>query len=421
VLGCCPYAWNELAQGRIEQGMIAWVALTVAGLVLCCRDPSRRHGVMAGCAWAAAGLFYWFFGYFLLLLVVPVVAWLATRRSWTALTAVAVAAGTAAVVVALPALDLILAASEHGSTYARALDPETLVLRAHLVQGASLGLDSLLWVRDVPALLRDVLPIATLPLLAAGLIWRRSRPLALLGLGGLLVALGPELQWRPVEPVELDGHRVGLPYAWLQEFLPGFARLWWPYRFSALVAVGLAGCASFLAGRWRRVGWGIAVGLLVMSFVELRAAQHRTAGQLIWDAPSALRVPAIFLELGREPGEHPILSLPLMGPLGHRLLWMPYHQQPTSNGIGDTESYLVTPEALERIEADPDLSALVSLARDGDCPTVGTARAHLAELGFHYAVLWLRPATQPVACYEALLGGAPSWSSDDLLAWDLGE
>ena len=236
--------------------------------------------------------------------------------------------------------------------------------------------------------------------------------------------MGPILQWTAGQP--LHGGSTHLAYGWAQALLPGFGRLWWPYRLQALaVAAAAGGAAALLGALPRRWAWGVAAGVAAMSLTELRLAQANTHGRLLWDAPAPVMVPAIFDALAEAPGEHPLLLLPLQGPTSSRVLWQAYHRQPVSAGLGDAEDFLLPQAVVQQRQSSRALRQLRELARrpPNDPLPRGqlSLRADLQAAGFSHAVLWRDPPlpAQTEAAYRELLGGEPDHVDALVAVWDL--
>jgi hypothetical protein len=422
VLLFSPFAWNELAQGRGEQGLLAGVAFTAAALVALGRDPTPRRAALAGLAWALTGLCYWFYAYFLLLLVLPLGALALARRRGREARALVVTGAVAAAVAGPFALALLVEAVGQASVYRQAVADDVRPITAMVQQGASLGLDGLVWPRRAPTLLRDVVPLSALVAVVGALATRARGQAGFLlpvALGGVLLAMGRVLQWAPGEPVLVGGMQLSLPFAALQGVLPGFARLWWPYRWLSFFFVGGAGCAAALVA-WLppRVRALAAAGLALGLLGELRLAQGATTGGLVWDSPVPVDVPAALREI-----DAPVVMLPFHGVAANRLLWQAYVQQPTSAGLGDTEPYLQTPTYRDVVQQTPILRQLEVL---GQQPPVGgrvrisgleDGRAELRALGFGAAVLWVD--LHPLAPYAEWLG-PPDHLDATMAIWTLG-
>lgn len=433
LLVASPFAWNELAQGRAEQGFLGLFALVIAATVHLHRDPDRRVAVLAGLAWGAAGLCYWFYGYFLVLVVGLVwVAALGQRRLGVA-RALALAGGVAALVAAPAALLIIVEAAASSSVYQVSQAPSADQARtlANVVNMASLGLAHLSpWPLSPPDQLREVVPMISMGVVLAAVvpgIGRRAWGMAALAITGIVLALGPTLQWTPQVPVTVGaGSTLQMPLVVLQDVLPGFSRMWWPYRFQVFWVVGAAGCAAAVAALPRRglVRWIVAGVLSLFALGELRLAQSSTHGGLVWDAPVRVVATPFFDAVGARPGEHPLLFLPYQAPSTGRVGWQMRHRQPMSIGLADSDDLLVPIAVQEAIDADPVLTWLKALGRRqtaGAPPLTGTAlRAHLKGLGFHYVVYWRAPP-QPGqdALYKDVFGGAPDHITELVWAWKL--
>lgn len=433
VLATSPFAWHELTQGRVEQGFVGLFAVVVAGLWRLEQQPERRLAVGTGLAWGLAGLCYWFYGYFLALLVGVLVGVAALRRRWSVVRSWATASATAAAVAAPFALVLIAEALGSGSVYRQstAEDPELLRRLQFVIHTNSLGLrSSPLWWLAAPTTLREVLPVGTVALVLGGTLALRrgARWLGPMALAGLVLALGPTLQWQPGEALRLGdgGRELLLPLAGLRELVPGFTRLWWPYRFSVFWAVGAAGCGAALLARLpsARLRWGLSVGLVLLVLGELRWAQQRTDGGLLWDQPRPVPPHAFFEGLAEAETVQPVLFLPFQAPTSGRVLWQAVHHQPVSIGLGDSDEMLVTSDVQQWVAADPVLRWLQAAGRRRDrspSPLSGAAlRDHLRGLGFRWAVLWRSPP-QPgqLERYQAAFGARPDLTEDMLVAWEL--
>jgi hypothetical protein len=420
-LVCSPYIWGELVQGRCEQGLLLWVALTLAGLVGLWRDPTPRGGALAGTCWAISGIFYWFYGYFILFYAFGLLGLAVMQRRWDRVTGLVTSGAVAALVAAPFAAPIAAAVLRADSAYSRATSAPILESILPTQGGFSLRLRDLMWWQHPPAALFAMVPVTLLVGLLAAWLQARTRTLAALGLAGLLFALGPTLQWSANDPVTLSGGvTLTLPLALLQEHVPGFERLWWPYRFLALsITAGAAGLAM-LVSLTRRPRL-LATALVLMLAAEHRLALSVSSGRLLWDQPESLQVPQLFSDLARDPGEHPLFMLPYRGFLDNGLLWVPYHRQPVSCADGYSEDFIHTPEALHAIARSPARRLLQRLAQDpmwqpGPIdPT--TIHSEFRSDGFRYMVLHLSPsATLPR--YQPILG-APSYLDEQIAAWDL--
>jgi len=422
VLVCSPYAWSELVQGRGEQGLLCFVALTVAGLVQLQRRPGARLAVAVGLAWALAGLCYWFYAYFLALLVAVLALALAARRRWTPLAMLCLSGLTAALVVAPIAGPLLLSASQDGSSYLRSAQSTALQVTG-VSPWTSLKLTSMAWPWWTPARLRDAFPFTASGALILGAVLARKRTswVPALGLAGLVFALGPQLYWTDDHWVGAPTLKVTMPFAALKAWLPGFWRLVWPYRLVALTVVAAAGCAGALVsvtGRWR---WYVTVVLSLACWGELVVAQRVNGMRSVWTLQDPLVVPDLFRELAQEPGEHPILVLPFRGPVSS-LRWVPYHRQAVTEGNGDMEDFGQSTARLAWIAESRALRALQEVGR-GPTPPAGSsdpaALSELGALGLHWAVLFTGGNEVELARYRSWFARSPDLEDGVIAAWRL--
>jgi len=420
LLVCSPFVWAELAQGRGEQALFLFLALTVAGLLALWREPDRRVAVLTGLAWGLAGICYWFYGYFLLLIVAALALAALARRRWRRLASLAVSGGVAAAVAAPLAIGVLIATQQAGSPFQQAAEDIHLV---SLAQSSWTGIElgSLLWPLWMPVQLRDCVPmVLSLCLLAAVPLWRRSSWLPVLGLVSLVLAMGRLLYWTEGDLVLFAGLRPLMPFIAVQDWLPGFWRFLWPYRYVALASVAAAGCAGVLVARLGRWRWAGAALLVLALTGEHRAALRSCPEASIWTAPVSFEVPTLFREIAQEPGTQPVLMLPFRGE-GGSLLWNPYHRQPSSEGLGDGEEFLQDAEWAAWIGASPVMMELQAMgdALHPELVADPSLSPDLARLGFRWAVLDLRRRHGGVQRYEEFFRRSPDFQDAHIVAWRL--
>ena len=271
------------------------------------------------------------------------------------------------------------------------------------------------------------LPFAVIAVLGATLAWRAARRpagfLPWIALFGLLMAMGPQLMLRVQQPVTVLGTAVPLPSALLDQ-LPLFERLWWPYRWIALTAVGAAGCGAALvaaipAGRRADL---LAVVLALAVLIEVRAMFVYAPYTAIAGDPQPLDVPGFLVALGEEPGEHPLLQLPLRRVDDAAVIYMSYHRQPVDGGPGYEDNMLIEPSYLRRTSENEALYALGRMAWGQEAPAVEDPRGELRALGFRYAVFWRGyvPADgRGHMPYSEFFDAEPVYEDEQILAWDL--
>ena len=235
VCAASPLAWFEMCEGRLEQGLIAPLAICAAEAWAWSRAP---RPVLAGLALGLVAATYWFLGPVALVTFGILPLFGPGRTSPTSrqpLRALAIAAVVCAAVVGLallPILDTAWSGAQQAAIgdgqlsriqrLASAVSPLQLVFGGHL-----------------PA---HRLPIVAVLLLPAALKVRAMRPwLAALAIGAIFAAGSV---WSvDGTPVRLAGLEWSLPLRAL-DFLPGFSRFWWPDRIVAVVFVTTAGALA---------------------------------------------------------------------------------------------------------------------------------------------------------------------------------
>ncbi len=165
--------------------------------------------------------------------------------------------------------------------------------------------------------------LGLLPLLSAGCIlvcrrretasWAAPAAFAIL-LGGYLLALGAS--------VEVLGHSVTLPYAYLAEWVPGFSSMRVPSRFSIATMTGLAALAGIGLGRAvapleaRAHGKWLAAAVLAL-MLSGTAVEYDLPFTLPQAKPVPVGdgIPPIYTKLAELP-EGPLLEYPWHGAQG---------------------------------------------------------------------------------------------------------
>lgn len=330
------YAFTEGGMGRMEQSLWAPVAVYLGALVQLRRSPgSRRLILICAAGLAAAGAVYWFYAYFLVVLTALVTLPAALRKQLDRrqlLDLVLVGAGS--LVLVLPVLAPVLYNVLSGpdvflAVWRQDYNSQTQQMRASLMPASYLG--PLAWgsswiATRAPLLLFPACGWAAL----RGPRW--IRPVAWCGLLAGVFAAGPVLVGDAGQPIKAGEYTIGLPMALLNLVLPGFERLWWPYRWIGVATPAFALVAAWAITRLRRQARLalvlFCVWCVVECFFSLRSGV-KPGEQLFRRA----EVPAVFAELAARPMTMPILQLP-----EHRLFnglvgWQAFHQQPISSGL----------------------------------------------------------------------------------------
>jgi len=433
VLLASNFAWAELIHGRAEQGLLAFSALYVAGLIQLSRGGGKGTAVATGLALAAAGFGYWFYAVFLAVPWLGLAAARLIRRrpDPASLVPLGIVLGIAAVLLLPAAWPVIARMGEADSGYARAVADSAHAsgLAGNLRRLYSITLlDTALWPSaPFPQRVCVGLPFILIALLVGSLVVGRARRMAgilpWIALVGIAMAFGPEVQLRPGEPLLVGGRLVPMPSRVL-DGLPLFERMWWPHRWLSLTVIGGAGCAAALvaalpAGRPARIA---AVVLALLALAEARIMFPGAPYTAMAGNPQVLAVPSFLENLADEPGQHPLLQLPLRRVDDAALIQVPFHRQPIDGGPAYNEELHVEPGYRRRVNTSSALSALEQMARGMPAPAVHQPRQELGEMGFRYAVFWRDQDVHGLdwpTLYSDFFGVAPAFSDDTAVVWDL--
>ncbi len=177
-----------------------------------------------------------------------------------------------------------------------------------------------------------------------------------------LVALGPE--------VRLFGRSLFPgPFSWLREF-EVFRMIRVPARASVFLGLGLSLLAAIGLDRVRRTGWRVA--LLALALIEATVAPlNVVAADRCTNA--AEPVPAVYLWLQAQPGNDPVVELPILPNDGLfqrprfddsvYLLRSTTHWKPLVNGYAGTEprEYAKVRDAMREFPSDESITLLRSM------------------------------------------------------------
>ncbi|MDO8487982.1 MAG: hypothetical protein Q7S31_01575 [bacterium] len=176
---------------------------------------------------------------------------------------------------------------------------------------------------------------------------RRVKFLALTGVLGLVMALGPVFKWQD-RTVRVFGRPIPLPYAVAYYVVPGWKAFRVPSRWlwvsiwaaSGLIAAGLAGRKQS-DSNWYR--WGLAMAAVVAVAGGTRLSYTR---------PLPLQIPAVYLWLKDQPGrvvlELPVFNIPHEAFEVERMYFSLYHGKMLVNGYSG-----FIPPLVDKLVSDP--------------------------------------------------------------------
>jgi len=385
------YTLGEIWGGRLAQAFSFFLILSLGLWLRIFRDERPRWplALAAGLASAATCLTYWYYGFFLGLALLALIAVHGRRWAPARLRQAALAGSIAAACVApflwcllrpgslLPGLEQNTGWLDHGALAAG--EP-----------GLNWALDSGLWLGWLLApgqgLVGDQSLFAVLALCAlAPLVgYRKGRGLwIILALGAWALSLGPY-------PKDQQGEvlaAIPLPYLWLYRTVPFFDRFWWPYRvlpvlWTALCVLAALNLSDLARDLGRRGRWLPLVAILAWCGESALRGDHFPLGA----GPVLTPTPA-YAEL-----DGPVLTLPVFGPDagGRFALWMQlFHEQPILYGDGGQLDGHRPPEMDELVARNPLLAVLKAYewAPPAAIEVPGSAISELHELGFRYVLL----------------------------------
>jgi len=241
----CEAVAREANLHHAPQAMVFWAPLYLDALLGLREAPTRRRAALAGLWLAGAGISYWYLGLFLGLAGLP----LLLRQRWSDQ---AVIVGVAALVSAPFLAPFLLSWGEVAVTAATPPPPTTDApssfsqLPQELQFIALHGNDPLFWWRSTPLDTSNLVSVVLIVAAAWGagrMGWRKALPWVWVSGLGAAMLLGPYLRLGD-EIVVVGQSGISLPFRWLGELHPVFARLTWPERWGVLVPLGLLALAS---------------------------------------------------------------------------------------------------------------------------------------------------------------------------------
>ncbi len=415
-------AVQEGGSGRMEQGFWAPVVVYLWAL-LCLRQApgSRNLRLIAAASLALAGAVYWFYAYFLVVVTIAsALGWLLLRRLDRAGLTDLVAVGLGSLVLVSPFLVPVilgqLAAPEFFSAMATSAGSSL-----HAQVGSSLTVpDGFLGTvlgsgqqAVTPA------PLLMVPLCIAALLTHRLRWLGAVGLASAVLSAGPLLMQGPGLPALLGEQRLALPH-YLLDALPGFSRLWWPYRWQAIGLAASSLSAAVLIGGLRR-GWLLLPPLALWTALEGHAALH--GGYPVRQPPMLqATVPEVFVAIGAQDGVHPILGFPTDSLPNGMMGFIPWHHQPIDGGMAWSRAEVHSAASRERDATVPLIAALQVLQTTDRLPPLPDPLTDADAGGFHYLVLYQQGARRRRARLEAAITdalGEPFYRQRMVTVWAL--
>ena len=419
-----PFVLYELTDGRPTQAFLWFIPTAFLFLRRSARQPGWGNAVGLGVSVAMAGWSYWFNGYFLVLLLVPLAAFelrdASDRRG--ALARWTVGALICLMLVA-PAIWGMAAAYRAGAVPGGAAAGGIFDAPAGIGEGGLTAYRGI-WRLESGSAPQLLQPAWGIPLLLA-LLWRggvlaRARWAAMLAVG-LVIAVGPIL-------VSGDPPVLWSPYMVFYRVLPFFNRLWFPYRVLGVALVP----ACLLIGAWAaRFRWlpSMVLGL------SLAGQAFVAVWPLSWHAAAA---PPLLTSLRKEGGA--VIFMPFKAQ-HDGVMWQTEFALPTFGGMGETAPAFWPPDFRPRL-SNGFIRALrgAVMVPVRAVPFAPQERAAIASTGFRWVVLRIsqidmevvrdakrsglpadkiRARAESVQMTSRVIGSPPVGLDGDVVLWDM--
>lgn len=385
-----PYVLFEITCGRSTQAFLVFLPLAFHFLIQMEKEQLgwRRFGVpiLAGVLVALQGWTYWFMGYFMALVMLPMALWALWRSaSRRELALRYLVAGISCLVCVAPAALAISGLADQGDVpgLTQASDFSLFEPPAALGNNVSPFLHGWIFAEFMGTPL--LISFAWTPLLLAWLFFGRDRLRFVVGFFAVwLMAIGPVIHPPvPSPPV----WAVDPLYMAAYHYLPFFDRLWFPYRMVVMCFFILSFGAGQLLDRLAERGlpkWAPAVLVAIFMGVTLgEQARLRVFPFVTKD----LTLPATYQMVKDNPGK--VIHLPF-GISQPSIVWQTFHEQKMFGGMGENASILLPPGFDKRLKQNQFIRSLVQIGRSPLLPANSYPESHrmaFEEEGFRWVIL----------------------------------
>ena len=433
-----PFVLFEITCGRSTQAFLPFMPLAFHFLI---QMESRDKGwqwwglpALAGLFVALQGWTYWFMGYFMALVILPMAAWAIWQsKDRKTLLARYLIAGAVCLVCVAPAGFAISGLASEGEVPGL-VDVASVDLFAPpgaIANNVSPFLHGWIFAEFMGTPL--LISFAWLPLLLAWLVFGKDRLRFVVGFFLVwLFAIGPVIHppvpnppvWA-VEPLYMAAYH----------YLPFFDRLWFPYRMVVMCFFILCFGAGQLVERFeKRIPvWGVPVALGLFLAVTLgEQARLRVFPFVSKD----LTLPATYEMIRDNPGK--VMHLPF-GISQPSIVWQTFYEQKMFGGMGENASILLPDGFDKRIRRNSFIRTLIQIGRTPRLPANKYNPVHREAFereGFRWVVFHrdlqegvanqrgvANPETYAFAATERLveLLGPPVSVEGVLVTWDLSQ
>jgi hypothetical protein len=386
-----PFVLYELTDGRPTQAFLWFIPAAFLYLRRSARQPGWGNAVGLGLSVAMAGWSYWFNGYFLVLLLLPLAAFeLRDAPDRRGALARWVVGALLCLLLVTPAIWAMAGAYKAGSVPGGAAAGGIFDAPSGIGEGGLTAYRGL-WLLESTSAPQLLQPAWGIPLLLA-LLWRGgalARPRwAVMLIVGLVVAVGPIL-------IAGDPPVLWTPYMLLYRVLPFFNRLWFPYRVLGVAFVP----ACLLIGAWAaRFRW--LPGMILT--LSLAGQAFVSVWPLSWHSAAS---PPLLTSLRKEGGA--LIFMPFK--VSHDgLMWQTEFELPTFGGMGETAPAFWPADFRPRL-SNGYIRALrgAVMVPARAVPFAPQERNAIANAGFRWVALRISQLDMEVA-RAAERGGAPA-------------
>ncbi|MSP55696.1 MAG: hypothetical protein EXR69_08865 [Myxococcales bacterium] len=357
-----PYVIFELTAGRPTQAVMWWFPLAVLMLRrICLGDRTIRTAASLGAATALTAWTYWFAGYFLAFLLLPLGLWWSrSGHRLAAFRSIVIGAVVCTILVAPMAVGMAIVWDEGLVPGVNGVGPE----------GANVDADLhgvwLMETRGAPLLIQ---PAWLMAALTGAVVGKRDGRIWF-GIAAALITIGLGAR--------LGGGRLVNPVWSVVSDLPFLARLWFPYRITMVVMLPWTVLAVLA---WQRFGRRPVLALIFLTF---SLAGEAFSGTFPFNNKDAA-CPKLVMDAAKEPGT--VLVLP-GGIQSDVLLWQTQFQRPMFAGMGES-ARAFWPSGYANRRHNSWIKALQESAASPNRPHVEPTgdRSALTQLGIRWVLL----------------------------------
>ncbi|MDQ7824828.1 MAG: hypothetical protein RDV48_18665 [Candidatus Eremiobacteraeota bacterium] len=393
-----PYVLFEISHGRVAQSMIFPMMLYLLCALRFFRGTATRRDLfLAALSFVISCLFYWFYGFFLVMVTFLYLCWLLASKERGVLK-------KAAALACLSALMLVPVILPYWSAYKHS-DSDTGIRfftdfppGDSVMNGAFEG--NIKYILALSESLRNpfsmthfsspptmVLAIFFLPF--AALLFMKGAPRfwGAVFLFFFLISLGPYMKVGDTFYVTALGSPVPLPYLLFYKYLPFFSRLYYPYRMESVMVLSMVIMTGYALSRFmKREGLPLGAKWGIVSLILLLYGGELTLKGYLPVQVSRPCAPAFYSMISRE-GAIALVNVPI-GYCHDAVLYQIYHGKAMLGGPGEFDVMRYPGRYKRFIEENALLCRFFTLEKEHYVP-VEELRCDAGKLslkGFKYVI-----------------------------------